>query len=152
MGSQTILVATLGGQPQVVIFALCALLAQGEVVQAVYVLHPAPLGVRLARLRDCLRQGFSQQQYAGQLCTLRSVALVCSGEPLAAIRDAVEATWRTIRQLLASLKSEGHKLHLWIAGGRRLMGLWVTSAAMLLRARCSAAFLPAWLLLEITYE
>jgi len=134
MGSQTILVATLGGQPQVVTFALDALLAQGEVVQAVYVLHPAPLEARLQRSLDCLKQAFAQQQYAGRPCTLQSVALTRNGRPLVAIRDAAEAaaTLQTIHQLLASLKNEGHRLHLCIAGGRRLMGLLVTSAAMLL--------------------
>lgn len=134
MGSQTILVATLGGQPQVVTFALDALLAQGETIQAVYVLHPAPVEVRLQRSLDCLQQVFAQQRYAGHPCTLHSVPLVRSGQPLATIRDAAEAeaTWQTIHHLLAALKSEGCKLHLCIAGGRRLMGLLVTSAAMLL--------------------
>jgi len=152
MGSQTILVATLGGQPQVVTFALDALLAQGEVVQAVDVLHPAPIEARLQRSLDCLKQVVVQQWYAGQSCTLQSFALARSGRSLVAMRDAAVATLQTTHHLLASLKNEGHKRHLCIAGGRRLMGLWVTSAVMLLRARCSAAFLPAWLLLEITYE
>jgi len=134
MVSQTILVATLGGQPQVVTFALDALLAQGEVIQAVYVIHPAPADGRVQRSLDCLAQVFRQQRYAGRPCTLHCFPLQQGAKPLPAIRNAAEAeaTWQTIHHLLSTLKSADHRLHLCIAGGRRLMGLLVTSAAMLL--------------------
>ncbi len=38
--SPTTLIATLGGQPQVVTFALDLLLAQGEQIEQVYALYP----------------------------------------------------------------------------------------------------------------
>lgn len=134
MASQTILVATVGGQPQVVTFALDALFAQGEPIQAVYILHLAPIEARLQRSLDCLAQAFNQQRYAGYICPLHFIPIQHGAEPLSAIRSAAEAeaTWQTVYQFLATLKNEGHTLHLCIAGGRRLIGLLVTSAAMLL--------------------
>ena len=39
MTKASVLIATLGGQPQVVTFALDALLAQNEEITAVYVIH-----------------------------------------------------------------------------------------------------------------
>ena len=134
MAPQTILVATLGGQPQVVTFALDALLAQREPIQAVYVIHPAPAEVRLQRSLERLRQAFDHQHYAGRPCPLHCIPLQQNATGLPAIRTAAEAeaTWQAVHHLLASLKKEGHTLHLCIAGGRRLIGLLVTSAAMLL--------------------
>ena len=134
MVAQTILVATLGGQPQVVTFALDALLAQGEAIQAVYVIHPAQVDVRLQHSLDRLQQAFAGQRYAGRPCLLRCIPLQHGAAALPAIRNAAEAeaTWQAVHHLLATLKKEGHTLHLCIAGGRRLMGLLITSAAMLL--------------------
>jgi CRISPR-associated protein Csx14 len=43
-----------------------------------------------------------------------------------------DATWQTVYQLLSSLRAQGRRLHLCIAGGRRMMGLLTLSAAMLL--------------------
>lgn len=134
MAPQTLLVATLGGQPQVVTFALDALLAQSEPIQAVYVIYPALGGPRLQRSLDRLQQAFAHQCYAGRPCPLHCIPLQQGATPLPAIRNAAEAeaTWQAVHHLLADLKREGHKLHLCIAGGRRLIGLLVTSAAMLL--------------------
>jgi CRISPR-associated protein Csx14 len=134
MAPQTFLVATLGGQPQVVTFALDALLAQNEPIHAVYVIHPALGGPRLQRSLDRLQQAFARQCYAGRPCALHCIPLQRDGAALSAIRNAAEAeaTWQAVHHLLATLKREGHKLHLCIAGGRRLIGLLVTSAAMLL--------------------
>ncbi|RIK40868.1 MAG: histidine kinase, partial [Chloroflexi bacterium] len=134
MAPQTLLVATLGGQPQVVTFALDALLAQSEPIQAVFVIYPAFGGPRLQRSLDRLQQAFAHQCYAGRPCPLHCIPLQQGATPLSAIRNAAEAeaTWQAVHHLLAALKKEGHKLHLCIAGGRRLIGLLVTSAAMLL--------------------
>lgn len=134
MSSQTILVATLGGQPQVVTFALDALLAQGEAIHAVYVINPAEVDGRLQRSLDCLAAAFRQQRYAGRPCTLHYFPLQQGANRLPAIRNAAEAeaTWQAVHHLLSTLKREGHRLHLCIAGGRRLIGLLVTLAVMLL--------------------
>lgn len=134
MAPQTFLVATLGGQPQVVTFALDALLAQSELIHAVYVIYPAHGGPRMQRSVDRLRQVFAHQCYVGRPCALHCIPLQQGDTPLPAIRNAAEAeaTWQAVHHLVATLKKEGHRLHLCIAGGRRLIGLLVTSAAMLL--------------------
>lgn len=49
--AETILIATLGGQPQIVTFALDTLLQQGEPVTQVYLLHLTPPQPPLAAIR-----------------------------------------------------------------------------------------------------
>lgn len=134
MSSKTVMVATLGGQPQVVTFALDGLLSRGEPVEEVYVLHLSPEqpGARQSLAR--LAQEFANDQYAGRPCRFRRVALANGAGPLTDIRNAAdaEATLQTVRSLLAELKTQGCRLHLCISGGRRLIGLLVTSIAALL--------------------
>ncbi len=128
------LIAPLGGQPQVVTFALDCLLRSGEAVDEVYVLHPAATESRVGRALHCLHQEFLGGNYAGRPCRLRRVPLLRNGLPLADIRSAddAETAWSTARDLIAELKQQGHQLHLCVAGGRRVMGLMVASAAALL--------------------
>ena len=56
LATDSVMVATIGGQPQVVTFALDALLARGEQVREVVVLHLSPrnprFGRALSRLSD----------------------------------------------------------------------------------------------------
>lgn len=132
--TKTILVSTLGGQPQVVTFALDALLARGEPVDEVLVVHLAPADARVGAALAKLAAEFPGDRYGGRLLRLRRLALQMHGRPLADLRDgaAAEATWQCVRALLAEQKQQGHRLHLCISGGRRLVGLLVTAAAALL--------------------
>lgn len=128
------MVATLGGQPQVITFALDTLLAQGAAISDVFVIH---LSLENRRTRQSLvRLGheFVDDLYAGKRCRLRHVPILMGGRPLLDIRDEIEAeaTWQTVRNLLAELKNQGRQLHVCVSGGRRMMGLQAMSAAALL--------------------
>ncbi len=130
----TILIATLGGQAQVVTFALDILLAKGEEISDVYLLHPSTAQPRIQRALTQLRHEFAtggdQAHYHGHPCRLHRIPL---GD-LDDIRNDSQAAlaWERIREFIAEQKAAGHKLHLLVAGGRRLMGLLVASAAALL--------------------
>lgn len=132
--SQTSLIATLGGQPQVVTFALDALLAQHEPIEAVYLLHVSTRQPRIRRSLTLLSQEFAGNRYQDRPCHLHRVPLRAGNTPLEDIRNEseAEATWQTVRDLIVRLKHGGHKLHLCVAGGRRMIGLLTMSAAALL--------------------
>ncbi|MCB0201233.1 MAG: histidine kinase [Anaerolineae bacterium] len=129
-----VLVATLGGQPQVVTFALDDLLARDEQVDEVMVVHVAPETLTMQASLRCLAGQFAGGCYAGRPCQLRSVVIGSGAGALADITDevAAEATWQTLHSLLGRLKSEGRRLHLVATGGPRLIGLMAMSAATLL--------------------
>jgi CRISPR-associated protein Csx14 len=128
------LVATLGGQPQVVTFALDALLAQGEEITEVYLVHLTLDNLRTRQALSRLQQEFVGDRYRDRRCRLRRSPLLANGVALTDIRSAAdaEATWQNIRDLIAGLKAEGRRLHLCLSGGRRMMALLAMSAAALL--------------------
>lgn len=131
----TSLLAPVGGQPQVITFAIDSLLRMGEEIDEVYLLHLAPQEPRLNHALHCLYREFQDDRYAGRLCRLRRVPLAGAGAlPLADIRTATDAeiAWQTARGLIGDLKQQGHRLHLCVAGGRRVMGLMMLAAASLL--------------------
>jgi CRISPR-associated protein Csx14 len=130
-----ILVTTMGGQAQVVTFALDWLLAQGEAIHEVIVLHLSPDDPRVQRALDQLAAEFPGDRYAhtSQPMRFRKTPICDRNSPLCDIRDeaAAEATWQTVYQVIAELKGQGRALHVCLAGGRRVMGLMAMSAAML---------------------
>ena len=132
--TETILLATLGGQPQIVTFALDALLAQGEAITQVYLIHLTPAQARSQQALQKVLAEFPDQHYRGRPCTIHRFPILAGQTPLPEIRNEREAevAGQALRTLLASLKVEGHKLHLCVAGGRRMLALLLTSAAMLL--------------------
>lgn len=131
MQPATVLVATLGGQPQVVTFGLDALLAQGVTVDEVVVVHLA--GPRYRQAFRRLAEAFPGDRYAGRPCHFRGVAVQAQGRPLDDVRTTAhgDAAWRTMHELIAALKASGVRLHLLLAGGRRLLALMAVSAALL---------------------
>lgn len=133
MSQESILLATLGGQPQVLTFALDQLLARGERVNEVVALHLAPHERRLQQALACLDGEFSQNRYRNNPCHFHHVIVGHSSTPLAEIDDETdaEATWSTVHQLIAQLKREQRRLHLCVTGGPRLIGLLAMSAATL---------------------
>lgn len=128
------LVATLGGQPQIVTFALDALLAQGEPISDVYLVHLSLANPRTQQALHLLQQEFLNDMYAGRRCRLRRAPIRANGVELTDIRTAAdaEATWQCMRDLIADLKREGRRLHLCLSGGRRMIALLAMSAAALL--------------------
>lgn len=124
---------TLGGQAQVVTFAVDGLLAMGEPLSRVLVLHLSPEDPRVRRALAQLSAEFAGGQYRGHPLEFRRIPLQVQGRPLTAITDGAEAeaVWALVRDLLAELKGESGALHLCIAGGPRLLALTLTIAAML---------------------
>lgn len=128
------MIATLGGQPQVLTFALDDLLARGEAVDEVVMVHVAPETPAMQQSLAVLAGAFAAGRYAGRPCRLRSAVLGNSAASLEDIADeaAAEATWQTLHGLLGRLKDEGRRLHLVVTGGPRLIGLMAMSTATLL--------------------
>lgn len=125
---------TLGGQPQVLTFALDALLARGEAVDQVAAVHLAPATPAMQQSLARLAEAFAGGRYAGRPCPLHSLVIHDGPAALADIADerAAEATWQTLHRLIGQLKGEGRRLHLVVTGGPRLIGLLAMSAATLL--------------------
>lgn len=134
MDDESVLVATVAGGPQIVTFALDALLGQGEMITEVVVVHLSPrddplVGEGLAKLAA----EFTDDRYRGRLCRLRFYPIRRGAERLADITDesSADAAWAAIYELIATLKAGGRRLHVCIAGGRRMLALLTMSAAML---------------------
>jgi CRISPR-associated protein Csx14 len=129
------LLATLGGQPQVVTFTLDLLLRRDFPISEVIVIHPEASHPRLQHSLHCLNAEFIGDRYqvSGQTIHLRSHVLRLDEEPLDDIVDEVSAggALDTIHTLIRSLKHQHRCIHLSITGGRRLMSSIATEAALL---------------------
>ena len=131
-----ILVATLGGQPQVVTFTLDLLLQAGYPISEVIVLHPrttaqSRLQSALHRLHAEITGGYYHT--AQRTIHFHSQILELAGQPIDDIvdDDHADGTLNTIHHLIGDLKRQGHHIHLSISGGRRLMSLLAISVAAL---------------------
>ncbi len=133
MVTESVLIATLGGQAQVVTFALDDLLAHSENISEVIVLHVASDDPRLQHALAQLENEFAHDVYAGRACRFSHIALHNGSRPLEQIDDesAAEATWQIVHELIARLKIDRRQLHLSVAGGPRMMALMAISAATL---------------------
>lgn len=131
------LVATVGGQPQVVTFTLDLLLHRGFPISEVIVIHPEASHPRLQHSLDCLNAEFVGDQYHidGRTisCHFRPHVLRLDDEPLADIVDdeSADGTLDTLHHLICELKRQHRHIHLSITGGRRLIALLATSVAFL---------------------
>lgn len=133
MAASSTLISTMGGQAQVVTFALDDLLARGERVEETVVVHLAPVDGRLQRAVAQLAAEFADGRYRGRPCRLHRIVIHNGPTAVARISDeaAAEATWQTVHRLIGQLKAEGRRLHLCVAGGPRMIGLMAMSAATL---------------------
>lgn len=133
MTHRTILIATLGGQPQIVTFALDWLYARGILMDEVAVVH---LGKpRYLRALQRLSGEFPGDRYRGRKCRFRPVPVYIDDrmtllEDIRTNADA-SAVWHTIHALIRQVKQERAHIHLLLSGGRRMMALLALSAAML---------------------
>jgi CRISPR-associated protein Csx14 len=128
------LICTLGGQPQIVTFAMDYLLARAEPVRDVFVLHLSLDNPRYRQALERLRPEFDGDRYQGQPCRFRPVSLRQGTQTLSHIRTETEAeiVRQTTFNLVSELKRSERALHLCIAGGPRMLGLMALSAAQLL--------------------
>lgn len=133
---QHVLVATLGGQPQIITFTLDLLLQVDYPISKVIVVHPkASPGSRLQNALDKLHREFTDDYYrvARRTIHFQSQVLELDGQPIDDITDSTDAdgTLNTIHHLISNLKSYGHHIHLSVSGGRRMMALLAISVATL---------------------
>lgn len=130
-----VLLATLGGQPQIVTLTLDLLLRDGFPISEVYVVHPRASKQRLQQSLTRLSAEFVGDFYkeAGRVIHFHSHALQLDGQPIDdIISDAhADGTLDTLHNLIWSLKRQGRRIHLSVSGGRRLMALLAISVASL---------------------
>jgi CRISPR-associated protein Csx14 len=131
-----VLVATLGGQPQIVTFTLDLLLEKGYPINEVFVLHPrATSQSRLQHALACLNAEFTDKPYHAMQHPIHfhSRVLELNRKPIDDIVDDIHAdgTLNTIHRLISNLKRQRYHIHLSVTGGRRLMSLLAISVASL---------------------
>lgn len=126
------IVATLGGQPQVVTFALDALL-EDYTVSEVIVLHLSSADGRTTGALDRLAAEFTDDHYRGYPLKLQALPVRLGRHALTDIYDDgdADAVFQFVYALIVRLKAEERTLHVCISGGRRILGLLTLSAAML---------------------
>jgi CRISPR-associated protein Csx14 len=131
--NESTLICTLGGQPQIITFALDLLLARGEAVREVVALHLSSPDGRVTRALEKLMTEFEGNIYQGSPCRFRHQVIRYSGQALAEVQSdaGAEAVRTVVHQLITNLKQTGRTLHLCISGGPRVMGLMTLSTAML---------------------
>jgi len=131
------LLATLGGQPQVVTFTLDLLLRRDFPISEVIVIHPYAAQKRLQHSLERLNAEFAgdSYQFDGKTltCHFRPKVLELDHTPLEDISDSTSAkgTRETIYRFIQELKQQPRHIHLSVTGGRRLMALLAISAAQL---------------------
>jgi CRISPR-associated protein Csx14 len=135
-GYKHTLVATLGGQPQIVTFTLDLLLRRGIPIYEVIVVHPAS-SPHLQQSLDRLNAEFIGDRYSfdGQELTIHLRPQVLRHYELIiddiVDEDTARGTLDTIGELIRNLKEQRRIIHFSISGGRRLMTFLSFSAALL---------------------
>ena len=125
------LIATVGGQPQVVTFMLDLLLERGELIDQVEIVYLSSY-MRTPFVFEQLEAEFKGDHYRTRPCQLHRLPIRLDGEDLEDIRGAedVEAVRQNFDLLLARVKGEGRCIHLGLSGGRRLLSLVALASAM----------------------
>ena len=127
---KTIFVATCGGQPQIVTFALDQLLAEGEAIEMVHLVYLQPRSDRLkkamGKLLDVLR---SEPRYTHLKVVKHPIYINRTHVTDVINSEDAALVWEFINQLITSLKQSGYRMHLCISGGRRILGMLMMSAA-----------------------
>jgi CRISPR-associated protein Csx14 len=128
------LLATLGGQPQVVTFTLDLLLKRGIPIREVIVVHPASYD-SLEHSIACLSAEFPGDRYraTGQSIRFRRRILQQYDVPIDDIVDdrSADGALNAMDEIIRDLKRQGRIIHFSITGGRRLISFLSFSAALL---------------------
>ena len=127
------LVATLGGQPQVITLALDALLDQGYPIGELIVIHLSEHNPRYQAALAQLGAVFAEGVYRERPVRYRPHPVLLAGHPIGDIHSeaATDAVLNTCHQLLQQLKQQAFTVHLCITGGRRMLGMLALSAALI---------------------
>jgi CRISPR-associated protein Csx14 len=132
MREKASLIATLGGQPQIITFTLDLLLARREPIDQVIVVYLAS-NPRYYQAYRRLMGEFVGDRYAGRTCHLRGVAVRTQEDfPVdeAFTPTQLDAIHKTFHELIGELKKQDSQIHLSLSGGRRIMALLALEAAM----------------------
>lgn len=129
-GHMSTCIATLGGQPQVVTLALDALLARGERIGELIVVHLSEQNPRYRAALAQLAREFAGDRYHGQTCRYRPQAVTLGGVPVEDLygEAATGAALNTFSRLIQRIKQQDRAIHLCLSGGRRLLGMLALSA------------------------
>lgn len=130
----SILIATLGSEPQVVTAILDLLTKSGETITEVRVIHTTGKDAEISSAPEKLRSVFSQPPYVDRV-SLTLLPIIGGGDRLLEDVDnpaSTEAAFRFLYQQVRSAKLDGWRLHLAIAGGRKTMALFGMAAAQML--------------------
>jgi len=127
------LISTLGSEPQVVTSALDLLLAQGEPVSQVDVLHTSPRSGPTVSAVNTVREAFSACQYGASI-TLRLHPILVDCQPTEDVETpaASAAAFRALYRLVRAHKQQERQVHLCIAGGRKNLAIFGMVTAQLL--------------------
>jgi CRISPR-associated protein Csx14 len=132
MNGKSTMVATLGGQPQVITLMLDLLLAGNYPIENVFVTFPA----NNPRYREAFKKvsaEFVGDQYQGRVCHLRAIPIQIEGESIVELvkPQEIEIVRETLNDTFLELKEKRHTIHLGLSGGRRIISLVAISCAML---------------------
>lgn len=130
---KTTLIVTVGGQPQVVTFALDDLLQRGFEINQLLIIHFSSETSRLQEALRKIKEEIESDRYQMRAIQLSFVPIESESVLLNDVRDEVDAhiTWEKINQLIIDLKKTQQILHVCVSGGRRILGMMTMSAAML---------------------
>lgn len=131
---ESIFLATLGAEPQVVSLALDALLAQNVPITRVEVIHTVPQYEPIRSSLQRLQHEFVANNYYGERLIFVPHLLAGETGPLTDVTTPAEmdTAFQVIYTLLRQHKYAGRSIHFCIAGGRKTMALFAMAAAQIL--------------------
>lgn len=129
--TSAILICTLGAAPQVVTLLLDGLLAHGEPIERVVVLHTDPAYAPIKHSLPQLDQTFrTDNYYRGRVLYDPHVLTGKQGIlPDVATRSQIDAAYVAIYRVLRQHKTANRRLHVGIAGGRKTLTVLALAAA-----------------------
>jgi len=128
------LIATLGAEPQVVTLTLDSLLARGERITSVIVVHTTPdrEPVR-SSVRSLYREFMVVRPYGNEILFVPHLLAGTSGPLVDVVTPSdIDDAFRSLYILLRQHKQAGRSIHLSVAGGRKTMALFAMAAAQIL--------------------
>jgi|Deesub1362B_J571_1020462.scaffolds.fasta_scaffold00241_10 CRISPR-associated protein Csx14 len=128
MEREAVLISTLGTEPQVLTLCLQELLARGEGIVEAVGIHSRGEDPDIAAAVERLRREWPFLPFG------REVELELEEVPVADFdsRASLVSLYRCLRDLIASSRSRGLRVHLNISGGRKPMGICALLVAQLL--------------------
>jgi CRISPR-associated protein Csx14 len=127
------MIATLGGQPQVVTFALDHLLKQNRPIQKVILISLSAESERFQNSIEKIADELSSTYYKNYPIKLEVKFIGQDDNHLPDIRNESQAqvAWDFVNALICAQKEQQQMLDVVISGGRRMLGMLTMSAAML---------------------